>query len=182
MGETIYDISVRKIDGGETTLGEYRGEVLLVVNVASRCGFTPQYEGLEDLYEKYRDRRFQVLGFPANDFLDQEPGSDEEIRQFCSTNFQVRFPLFSKIVVTGPDKHPLYRHLTAARPETEGRAAMESNLRSHKLEPTSVPEVIWNFEKFLLNRRGEVVRRFSPDTPPDASALVQAVEAELAKD
>jgi len=182
MGDTIHEIPVRKIDGSDTTLGEYRGDVLLIVNVASKCGFTPQYEGLEKLYEKYRDRRFRVLGFPANDFLGQEPGSDEEILQFCSTNYQVRFPMFSKIAVTGPDKHPLYRHLTAALPRAEGREALEDSLRSHNLEPTSVPEVIWNFEKFLLGRHGNVVRRFAPTVAPDADELVAAIEAELAED
>ena len=108
MTDSLYDIGVDKIDGTATTLGEHQGEVLLVVNVASKCGLTPQYEGLEALHEKYRDKRFSVLGFPANDFAGQEPGTNEEIANFCSSTFGVEFPLYSKIEVTGPDKHPLY--------------------------------------------------------------------------
>lgn len=181
MSEAIYDIPVRKIDGSAATLREHEGEVLLVVNVASKCGLTPQYEGLEKLFETYRGKRFSVLGFPANDFAGQEPGSNEEIQGFCSTNYGVQFPLYGKIVVTGPDKHPLYRHLTTAQPDTEDRTGMENMLRGHKMEPTAKPEVVWNFEKFLINRQGRVVRRFAPDTMPDAPKLVAAIEAELAK-
>lgn len=181
MSETIYDIPVNKIDGSAATLAEHKGEVLLVVNVASKCGLTPQYEGLEKLFETYRDQRFAVLGFPANDFAGQEPGSNEEIESFCSTSYGVRFPLYAKIVVTGADKHPLYRHLTAERPDTEGRATMENMLRGYQMEPTAKPEVVWNFEKFLIDRKGRVVRRFAPDTAPDAATLVEAIEAELTK-
>lgn len=181
MSETIYDIPVKKIDGSETNLREHAGEVLLVVNVASKCGLTPQYEGLEKLYEKYRSKKFSVLGFPANDFRGQEPGSDAEIQDFCSLTYNVQFPLYSKIPVIGSDKHPLYRHLTAAIPETEGREGMEKRLQGYDIQTTTKPEVLWNFEKFLVSRQGKVVRRFSPDTAPDAPALVAAVEAELAK-
>ena len=144
-------------------MAEHRGEVLLVVNVASKCGLTPQYEGLEKLHEKYRGKRFSVLGVPANDFGGQEPGTNDEIQQFCSTKFNVQFPLYSKIPVTGPDKHPLYKHLIEEKPETEGREKMETMLRGYKMEPTAKPEVVWNFEKFLIGRNGEVVRRFAPD-------------------
>ena len=181
MMSSIYDIPVNKIDGSAATLGEHKGEVLLVVNVASKCGLTPQYEGLEALQEKYAGKKFTVLGFPANDFAAQEPGSDEEIERFCKTTYSVQFPLYSKIVVTGAQKHPLYQHLTAEVPETEGRDAMETMLRGYKMEPTAKPEVVWNFEKFLVNRQGKVVRRFAPDTAPDAPKLVEAIEAELAK-
>ncbi|MCK9282809.1 MAG: glutathione peroxidase [Rhodocyclaceae bacterium] len=181
MSQTLYDIPVKKIDGSDATLNEHKGEVLLVVNVASKCGLTPQYEGLEKLYEKFRDRSFAVLGFPANDFAGQEPGSNAEIQGFCSTTYGVQFPLYGKIAVTGPDKHPLYRHLIAEKPDTEDRAGMETMLRGHKIEPTAKPEVVWNFEKFLINRRGQIVRRFAPDTAPDAPKLVEAIEAELAK-
>ena len=181
MSESIYDIALEKIDGKPATLGEHRGNVLLVVNVASKCGLTPQYTGLEKLHETYRARGFSVLGFPANDFAGQEPGSNGEIQQFCRTNYGVEFPLYAKIEVTGGGKHPLYRHLTSARRETEDRAGMEAQLRGHGLSPTSPPEVLWNFEKFLVDRSGRVVRRFSPDTPPDAAKLVSAIEAELAK-
>ena len=179
MTQSLYDIPVNKIDGSAATLGEHRGEVLLVVNVASKCGLTPQYEGLEKLHEKYHGRKFSVLGFPANDFGAQEPGTNEEIQSFCSTNYQVQFPLYGKIPVTGPDKHPLYQHLIESKPETEDRAGMENMLRGYKMEPTAKPEVVWNFEKFLINRDGQVVRRFAPDTAPDAEKLVAAIEAEL---
>jgi glutathione peroxidase len=179
MAATLYDIPVKKIDGSDATLGEHRGEVLLIVNVASKCGLTPQYEGLEKLHEKYRDKKFSVLGFPANDFAGQEPGSNEEIQQFCTTKFNVQFPLYSKIPVTGPDKHQLYKYLTESKPETEGREGMEKMLRGYKMEPTASPEVVWNFEKFLIGRNGQVIRRFAPDTPPDAQNLVAAIETEL---
>ena len=179
MSETLYDIPVKKIDGSDANLGEHEGEVLLIVNVASQCGLTPQYEGLEALHEKYRDRKFSVLGFPANDFGAQEPGSNEEIQEFCRSNYGVEFPMYSKIPVTGEQKHPLYAHLIAQRPETENREGMESMLRGYKMEPTARPEVVWNFEKFLVNRKGQVVRRFAPDTAPDAKVLVDAIEAEL---
>ena len=181
MNGSLYDIPVKKIDGSDATLSEHQGEVLLVVNVASKCGLTPQYAGLESLYEKYRGKKFAVLGFPANDFGAQEPGSNEEIQSFCSTTYNVKFPLYGKIPVTGPGKHALYQHLTTAQPETENREAMEKMLRGYKMEPTAKPEVVWNFEKFLIDRHGQVVRRFAPDTAPDAPQLVGAIEAELAK-
>lgn len=181
MNTTVYDIPVKKIDGTEITLREYEGSVLLLVNVASKCGLTPQYEGLERLYEKYRDRKFAVLGFPANDFAGQEPGSDADIQGFCTATYGVQFPMFSKIVVTGPDKHSLYRQLTTVKPETEDREGMETMLRGYKIEPTPRPEVVWNFEKFIVGRNGKVVRRFAPDTLPEADKVIEAIEAELAK-
>ncbi len=181
MTQSLYDIPVSTINGEGTTLADHRGEVLLVVNVASKCGLTPQYEGLERLYETYRGQKFAVLGFPANDFAGQEPGTNEEIQSFCSLNYQVQFPLYSKIAVTGPDKHPLYQALIAAQPETEGRASMETMLRGYNIEPTAAPEVVWNFEKFLIGRDGKVARRFAPDTAPDDARLIAAIEAELAK-
>ena len=181
MNSEIYDIPLTRIDGTKASLNEYRGQVLLIVNVASKCGLTPQYEGLEQLHETYRDRKFAVLGFPANDFAGQEPGSDAEIESFCTANFGVQFPMFSKITVTGKDKHPLYKALTAAHPETEDRAGMETMLRGYSIEPTSAPEVVWNFEKFLIGRDGKVVRRFSPDTAPDAAKLLAAIESEIGK-
>lgn len=181
MSESIYDIPVSKIDGSKASLREHSGKVLLVVNVASKCGLTPQYAGLEALYEKYGDKKFAVLGFPANDFAGQEPGGNDEIQAFCSTTYGVRFPMYGKIGVTGADKHALYSHLTSAMPDTAGRESVEAMLRGYKIEPTPRPEVVWNFEKFLLNRRGEVVGRFAPDVTPDAPALVAAIEAELVK-
>jgi len=181
METSLYDIPLEKIDGSAATLGEHRGKVLLVVNVASKCGLTPQYEALEKLHETYRGKNFSVLGFPANDFAGQEPGSNDEILDFCKATYQVQFPLYSKLQVTGPGKHALYRHLTTEKPETENRENMETTLRGYKMEPTAKPEVVWNFEKFLVNREGKVVRRFSPDTAPDAPKVVEAIEAELAK-
>ena len=181
MTTDLYKIPVNKIDGTKTSLEEHRGEVLLIVNVASKCGLTPQYEALEKLHSNYRDRGFSVLGFPANDFGGQEPGSNEEIQRFCRMTFGVDFPMFSKIEVTGDGKHPLYQHLTAAKPETKNRESMESRMRGYGREPTEAPEVLWNFEKFLISRDGEVVQRFAPDTQPDAQNLIHAVETELAK-
>ena len=178
---SLYEIPVERIDGAAATLQEHSGEVLLVVNVASKCGLTPQYEGLEALQKRFSGKEFSVLGFPANDFAGQEPGSNADIQQFCTTQFGVTFPMYGKIGVTGPTKHPLYRYLTTAKPETEGRDRMETKLRGHKMEPTAKPEVVWNFEKFLISRRGQVVRRFAPDTAPDDPGLIAAIEAELAK-
>ena len=178
---SLYDIPVEKIDGAAATLEEHSGEVLLVVNVASKCGLTPQYEGLEALQKKFSGERFSVLGFPANDFAGQEPGSNAEIQQFCTAKFSVTFPLYGKIGVTGPQKHSLYRYLTTEKPETEDRDRMEAMLRGYKMEPTPEPEVVWNFEKFLISRRGQVVRRFAPGTAPDDPRLIAAIEAELAK-
>lgn len=181
MNKSLYDISLEKIDGGECKLRTYEGSVLLVVNVASKCGLTPQYEGLERLYEKYGSRKFTVLGFPANDFAGQEPGSNEEIKNFCTMTYGVRFPMFAKIKVTGDDKHPLYQYLVSAVPETEDRDGMENALRGYKIEPTQKPEVLWNFEKFLIDRQGQVVRRFAPDTLPEAAKVLEAIEALLSE-
>ncbi len=175
----LYDIPVAKIDGASATLREHAGEVLLIVNVASKCGLTPQYAGLEALQKRYGARKFSVLGFPANDFGGQEPGSNAEIQQFCTTKFGVQFPMYSKIGVTGSHKHPLYQFLIEQKPDTEDRPRMETMLRGYKMEPTPKPEVVWNFEKFLVSRRGQVVRRFAPDTAPDAAQLIDAIESEL---
>jgi glutathione peroxidase len=181
-GNTLYDIPVERIDGTPATLADNRGDVLLIVNVASKCGLTPQYEGLEQLHETYRDRGFSVLGFPSNDFLGQEPGTNDEIQAFCTANFGVQFPMFSKITVAGPGKHPLYEHLTGALHDAAGREKMEASIRSHNAEPPPRPEVIWNFEKFLVSRSGEVVHRFAPTIEPGAPEVIEAVEAELSKD
>jgi len=178
---SLYEIPVEKIDGAAATLKEHSGEVLLVVNVASKCGLTPQYEGLEALQKKFSGSKFSVLGFPANDFAGQEPGSNADIQQFCTTQFGVTFPMYGKIGVTGPQKHPLYRYLTSEKPETEDRDRMETMLRGYKIEPTAKPEVVWNFEKFLISRSGQVVRRFAPGTTPDDPRVIAAIEAELAK-
>jgi len=178
----LQQIPVSTISGEETTLAEHDGKVLLVVNVASKCGLTPQYEGLEALYEATRDRGFEVLGFPANDFGAQEPGSNEEIVAFCSSNYGVSFPMFSKADVTGAGKQPLYAALTEAKPEKEGDAAgWRERLRGYGMTPTEDPEVLWNFEKFLIARDGRVAARFSPAITPDDPSLVKTIQKELAK-
>jgi glutathione peroxidase len=178
---SLYEIPVTRIDGTKGSLEPFRGKVALLVNVASACGLTPQYEGLEKAYEAYRDRGFAVLGFPANEFGAQEPGSNEEIQSFCSTKFGVQFPMFEKIVVKGPETHPLYQHLVAARPSAEGAAGMRAKLAGYGIPVENETDVLWNFEKFLVSRTGEVVARFSPDVTPDDPRLTSAIEAELAK-
>lgn len=181
MSKTIYDIPVKSVDGDPLTLGAFKGKVLLVVNVASKCGLTPQYEGLEKLYESKRARGLEVLGFPANNFKEQEPGSDSEIKAFCSSTYDVQFPLFSKISVAGTDQHPLYQTLTAAQQAATGDGPFRERLKGHGIEPNAAPDVLWNFEKFLVSREGRVVGRFSPDVKPDDSTLLKAIDAELAK-
>lgn len=183
MSRSIYDIPVRRITGEDASLGEFKGNVVLIVNVASKCGLTPQYEGLEKLYEQYRDRGLVIAGFPANDFAAQEPGTNAEVETFCKVNYGVEFPLFEKITVVGEQKHPLYQALTEAQPKVEDTAEVpfREKLKEYGMTPNPEPEVLWNFEKFLVSREGEVVKRFSPDTTPDAPALVGAIEAEIAK-
>lgn len=182
MGEALQSIPVKTITGKDSSLGDYSGKVLLIVNVASACGLTPQYEGLVALHRKYAGRGFAVLGFPANDFGAQEPGTNDEIATFCTTKFGVDFPMFSKLVATGPEKHPLYAALTAAQPIASGDGdSMREMLRSRGRTPTEAPEVLWNFEKFLVSRDGKVVGRFVPRTEPNASELEAAIEVELAK-
>lgn len=175
----IQDVPLKTIKGEATSLGDYAGKVLLLVNVASKCGLTPQYEGLEKLYAKYKDQGFAVLGFPANDFAGQEPGTNEEIATFCTTNFGATFPMFEKASIVGPEKHPLYRELTAAIPDATGEGPMREKLAGYGMTPNAQPEVLWNFEKFLIGRDGEPVARFSPDTAPDDDKLVGAIEKEL---
>ena len=183
MSTIVTEVPVRTMDGRQVTLAEYAGKVAMVVNVASKCGLTPQYEGLETLYKKYREHGFVVLGFPANDFAGQEPGTNAEIQTFCTTSFAVDFPMFEKIAVLGDNKHPLYKALTAAQPHAtaENPGAFRENLKGYGSGATEEPEVLWNFEKFLLSRKGEVVARFSPETKPDSPLITQAIEAELAK-
>ena len=178
---SVYQIPVKTIQGNEVDLSQYQGKVLLVVNVASKCGLTPQYEGLEKLYEAQKENGLEVLGFPANNFLAQEPGTDAEIQEFCSLTYDVKFPLFSKISVAGDDKHPLYQTLTQAIPERIGEGPWWKDLVDYGLTPNPKPEVLWNFEKFLVNKEGEVVARFAPDITADDARLVDAINAELAK-
>ena len=156
---SLYDISARDITGKDRSLADYRGKVLLVVNVASRCGFTPQYTGLEALFRKYHDRGFEVLGFPCNQFGSQEPGSEADIQGFCSTTYDVTFPLFAKVDVNGADAHPLYRLLKGEKPGILGTEAIK-----------------WNFTKFLVDRQGNVAKRFAPnDKPEDLSTDIEAL-------
>jgi glutathione peroxidase len=179
---TVLDIPVDRIDGTHTSLAEHQGKVLLIVNVASLCGFTPQYAALEALYEAHRQKGLVVCGFPANDFAGQEPGSNAEIQSFCETSFGVKFPMYSKIAVTGKERHRLYSALVASAPQTTGDT---TGLRQHLVEfgvqPTSPPEVLWNFEKFLVGRDGKVVSRFAPDVTPEDPVLREAVEAEVSR-
>lgn len=181
MSVSIYDIAVEKITGEPASLGDFKGNVLLIVNVASKCGLTPQYDALEKVYGKYKEKGLVIAGFPANDFKQQEPGTNEEIQTFCQLNYGVSFPLFSKITVVGPNKHPLYAALITAQPKaaSAGEVPFREKLKGYGIDTLPEPEILWNFEKFLVNRRGEVVRRFSPDTVPDAPELVAAIEAEL---
>ena len=183
MSTPIQEIPARRITGEAATLGEYAGKVLLVVNVASKCGLTPQYEGLEKLYQTYRDRGLVVAGFPANDFKSQEPGSNADIQTFCTTNYGVDFPMFEKITVVGAAKHPLYKELIAAQPKavSTSEVPFEEDLKKYGIEPNPQPELLWNFEKFVVDRHGNVVARFAPNTAPEDTELLKAIEAELAK-
>ncbi len=158
------DFTLNSIDGKPVELSKYKGNVLLIVNVASQCGLTPQYKQLEEVYTKYKGEGLQVLGIPANEFGAQEPGSNEEIAKFCTGKYNVDFPMFSKIVVKGDGIHPLYKFLTA-----------------QSTEPQKAGDINWNFEKFLIGRDGKVVKRFNPRIKPDAPEVIQAIEAELAK-
>ena len=178
----IQDIPLKTITGDDAKLADHAGKVLLVVNVASKCGLTPQYEALEAAYRKYRDQGFEVLGFPANDFGAQEPGTDDEIAQFCSTSFGVDFPMFSKIVVNGPDRHPLYRELIAAQPAAQSSGeGFEEKLERYGIKRDNPSDILWNFEKFLVARDGSVVDRFTPEMTPDSPAISGAIERELAR-
>jgi glutathione peroxidase len=182
MTTALEAIEVRTIDGQPASLGNYAGKVRLVLNVASKCGLTPQYEALEALYRKYEAQGFVVLGFPANEFGAQEPGTEEEIKDFCSTKYDVTFPMFSKIVVKGAERHPLYAALTSAQPSAIKLPGTDfrGKLVGYGIDPGAPSEILWNFEKFLVDRQGQVVARFSPDVPPDAEVLVSAIEKELA--
>lgn len=177
----IYDIPLRQIDGTPTTLAPFRGEVLLIVNVASKCGLTPQYEGLEKLYQQKKAQGLQVLGFPANNFAGQEPGTDAEISGFCSLNYDVHFPLFSKLSVKGEDRHPLYAELTAAQPQAIGDGPLRERLAGMGIADGQPGDVLWNFEKFLVNRDGRVVARFAPDRTAEDPALLAAIDGQLAR-
>lgn len=158
---SLYDIKLKDIDGKDTTLSAYKGKVLLIVNVASKCGLTPQYKALEALQQKYKDQGFTVLGFPCNQFNGQEPGSNDEIKQFCSSKYNVTFPLFDKLDVNGDNRHPLYVSLAGKESPFPG-------------------DIKWNFNKFLIGKDGKILKRVEPRTAPDAADVTQAIEAALA--
>ncbi|WP_369941876.1 glutathione peroxidase [Xanthomonas medicagonis] len=179
MSQSLQTIPLTRIDGQPTTLADFGGKVLLLVNVASKCGLTKQYEGLEALYREKHADGLEVLGFPANDFKGQEPGSDEEIQQFCQLTYDVTFPMFAKIAVTGEATHPLYRALIAAQPQAEGEGPMREQLRGYGIDPNPAPGVLWNFEKFLVGRDGQVLGRFAPDVTAEDPRLRAAIEAAL---
>ncbi len=158
----LYDIPIHTLQGDNAKLGDYKGKTLLLVNVASKCGLTPQYEGLERLQKTYGDRGFSVIGFPSNQFMGQEPGTPEEIAQFCSATYGVTFPLMEKIDVNGEDRHPIYAELTA-KEDAEGKAG----------------DITWNFEKFLLSPKGDIVARYRPQVEPEDPTVVGDIEAQL---
>ncbi|HEX8070220.1 MAG TPA: glutathione peroxidase [Pyrinomonadaceae bacterium] len=163
-GRTVYDFTLKDVSGKDVSLAQYRGKVLLLVNVASKCGYTPQYEGLQKVYARYQERGFLVLGFPANNFGGQEPGTNEEIKEFCRINYGVKFPVFAKISVKGEDKHPLYKYLTekTTNPEFGG-------------------EITWNFNKFLIDREGRIVARFDSADKPEDEKVTRAIEQALGR-
>lgn len=160
--KSVHDIAVKTIDGQDVTLGQFKGKVLLLVNTASQCGYTPQYEGMQSIYQKYKDQGFEVLAFPANEFGGQEPGSNDEIKTFCTTRYRTTFPLFAKIVVNGKDKHPLYQYLT-----------------DKQTNPKFAGDIPWNFTKFLVDRNGQIIGRFEPKDAPESAPVTQAIEAAL---
>jgi glutathione peroxidase len=162
VGDSIYDFTVKDIDGNEVSLERFRGKVIMIVNVASKCGFTPQYEGLQSIYERYKDKDFVILGFPANNFFGQEPDTDDAIKSFCTLNYGVSFPMFSKISVKGKTIHPLYRYLT-----------------SKKTNPEFGGSITWNFNKFLVDREGRIVARFQSKQKPESSEVVEVLESYL---
>jgi glutathione peroxidase len=179
MTTPLYDIAVNRIDGTPVPLSAYKGKVLLIVNVASKCGLTPQYDGLEKLYETYAERGLDVLGFPANEFAGQEPGSNQDIQEFCRLNFGVKFPMFEKIVVKGEGRHPLYDHLTAAAPTPQGKKGFKYGLLKLIGRAKQKGDITWNFEKFVVSRTGEVVARFAPTTAPNDPEILATIEREL---
>ncbi len=161
LNKNIYDLSVKTMDGETKNLSDYKGKVLLIVNVASKCGYTPQYEGLQTIYEKYQDRGFEILAFPCNDFGEQEPGTNDDIRTFCETKYNVTFPLFDKITVLGNGKNPLYERLT------------------ENSEPPG--DIGWNFEKFLIDKNGDIVSRYKSKVKPESEEITGVIESELVK-
>jgi glutathione peroxidase len=161
--KSMYEFTMKDIDGKDVKIDTYQGKVAMIVNTASKCGYTPQYEGLEALYEKYKDKGFVILGFPANNFMGQEPGTEKEIKEFCTLKYHVSFPMFSKISVKGTDQHPFYTYLT-----------------NKGSDPQFAGDITWNFEKFIADKHGNIIARFPPKTTPDAPEVVKAIETALA--
>jgi glutathione peroxidase len=159
---SVHDFTMKDIDGGDVKLDKYKGGVVMIVNTASRCGYTPQYEGLQTIYDQYKDRGFVVLGFPANNFMGQEPGTEKEIKEFCTLKYNVTFPMFSKISVTGTDQHPLYGFLT-----------------NKKTNPEFGGDISWNFNKFLIGKDGTIVGRWGSKDKPEDPAVTAAIEKQL---
>ena len=162
--KSVYDFTMKNIDGQDVKLDAYKGKVALIVNTASKCGYTPQYEGLEKIYGKYKEKGFIVLGFPANNFMGQEPGSDKEIKEFCTLKYKTTFPMFAKISVKGDDQHPLYQFLT-----------------SKDTDPKFAGQIKWNFNKFLVNKNGEIIARFDSKDTPESETVTKAIETALAQ-
>lgn len=160
--KSLYEFTMKDIDGKDVKMDSYKGKIVMVVNTASKCGNTPQYEGLQALYDKYKDQGFIVLGFPANNFMGQEPGTEKEIKEFCTLKYKVTFPMFAKVSVKGTDQTPLYTFLT-----------------NKESSPGFEGDISWNFEKFLTDKNGKVIARFSPKTKPDDAKIVEAIEAAL---
>lgn len=158
---SLYDFKLKNIEGTEVSLESYKGKVLLVVNTASKCGYTPQYEGLQSIYSEYKDKGFEILGFPANNFMGQEPGTDEEIQAFCTTKFDVEFQMFSKVSVKGKDQSPFFAFLTKAE------------------NPDFTGDIKWNFEKFLISKDGKILHRFRSAVKPDSKEMKEAIENAL---
>lgn len=182
MTDAITAIPLTRIGGEPDVLANHAGKVLLIVNVASKCGLTPQYEGLEALYRAKQAEGLEVLAFPANNFNGQEPGADDEIASFCKTSYDVSFPLYAKISVKGDDIHPLYAGLTALKPEATGDGPMRERLKGYGIATGGPGEVVWNFEKFLVGRDGQVIDRFAPDVDAADPRLVSAVNKALSAD
>jgi glutathione peroxidase len=179
---TVHDIEVTAIDGQPRKMSDYEGKVLLVVNVASRCGLTPQYAQLEQLFEARRDAGLEVLGFPCNQFAGQEPGSEEEIATFCKSNYGVAFPLFAKVEVNGAGRHPLYQALIEAQPQAieNPHSPLRTKLTEMGMLGNDASAVMWNFEKFLIDRSGRVIGRFAPDITVENPELATAIDRALA--
>jgi len=161
--KSVYEFTMKDIDGKDIRLNQYKGDVVMIVNTASKCGYTPQYEGLEKIYEKYKDKGFVILGFPANNFGGQEPGAEKEIKEFCTLKYHVSFPMFSKISVKGEDQHPLYSFLT-----------------NKESDPDFAGDITWNFNKFLVDKKGNIVARFSSKDTPESDTVTAAIEKYLA--